>query len=477
MFRSLLLFFPLLAQVAHADPTYFGEHTDGFRPRCLTKPVSRDHLFFSWKESEKTEREIWARLRRLPCDRWRQAGSLFSTRSWVRVLPAQDVVFGVRLDEQTREALRQVRYGAQEIRKERTADEWLLAHPFQKYTFEVNRQLTRRFGMGFSGDVYRAWIESSPRNQLAKDRFRSSFESALRDPRGSVERLRERSRSLKILVSLGMGWNPDKVEPGGDVDDFTREVRTLGIPVTLLKNHPYEDFDGNVGILREQLDRELRSGSDVILLGLCKGSVELLAATSAVTRGYLDADRTQKGREPGRGRVLAYVNLSGLIGGTFLGDALEQVPGRETIASMLRDEFTGTKHEIGQALLQLRKMSFGETMSFNRRTWMKGLASDSLYVNVLGIPPVKGYADFEGPFIKGMRKWIRRLRLTDAANDGYIEYPKQEIPAGTGARELTLVFPASHMLWDGVYEGQPMNQAPSRKALLMAILQTVLDSL
>ena len=209
---------------------------------------------------------------------------------------------------------------------------------------------------------------------------------------------------------------------------------------------------------------------------MCKGSPELLAAYHLATQRYLDAERTQRQRDPGRGRVVAYLNLSGMIGGTFLGDALKNVPLHNYVGPVLNDKFKdGTAHDIGQALLQLETMDPATLTRFNQKTWMKGIPSDVTYFNVVGVPPETGYAVFESGLVKTMRKWIRKFHLSDAANDGYIEYPRNEIPAGTAQRQVTLVLPGSHMLWDGMYAGEIMGQPETRKALTTAMFHTLLD--
>ncbi len=471
---SLLLVSLWLSALAFAAPGFFGEKGDGYRPRCLTNPASRTHLFFTWKESEKTERKIWARVRRLSCGQWRSAGSWLAVHSWTEVAPNQDVVLGYRLDAATREALRQVRYGASELRAEPKAADWIRAHPIGKYTHEVNVALTQRFGMGFSGDVYQAWIELRPENHSVRDRYRYWFNEVRKDA-SRTDSLRQRMKGRKVLISLGMGWDPKSASVGSEVDTFAREIGAMGADVTILKNYPFDDIQSNVGILWEQLNGELNKGSDVILIGMCKGSVELMAAYSLATRQYLDAQKSQNSRAPGRGRVVAYLNLSGMIGGTFLGDVLNRVPFHETISAYLHDDFKGTKHEIGQALLQLETMGTAEIRKFTASTWGKGVPADTVYFNVVGVPPESGIAPYETGLLKSLRAGIRRYQLSNAASDAYIEYPLNELPAGLGKTQYTLVLPGSHMLWDGVYQGEVMSKTENRQALTMAMFHTLLD--
>ena len=208
MKRLLLIVLGALALQAFANTApHYGEQADGFRPRCVAKPGSRDNIFFVWTEKEKTERRIWAGLRRVPCEKWKKAGTWFTVRSWSEMTASQDHVFGVRLSAATLEALRQVRYGATEIREEKTAAEWLKKHPIHTYTHGVNRHLTRRFGLGFSGDVYQAWVESRPDNAFVRDRYRYWFDEVRKDPDAAAT-LRKRMGGRKVLISLGMAWDP-----------------------------------------------------------------------------------------------------------------------------------------------------------------------------------------------------------------------------------------------------------------------------
>ena len=497
MNKNLLYALLLLFIGGSAQARYYGEGADGYRPRCVETSSWWGNLFFTWDEKEKSERSLYVHQLQLPCQEWRSTLNLGWLDYGQELRPGQRRIFGVLLDDDTLDGLDQVRYGASVLRTEKSGEAFLARQPIRHFTFEINQWLTDLYGVGFAGDVYRAWIESKPRNRELRAQYLREIELVQSSPDPAAA-LRDRAGNLTVLVSLGMDWDPATAPPGSAVDIFAHESQMEGIETVLLKNHARDDSWSNIDILAEQLEQTLDSGRDVILMGLCKGSPELLAAMVEATSRYLDVDRTQKARGPHRGKILAYINISGLLGGTLFADAMKKIPFQKYAGPFLQDSRrlahlfpynlflrdtpenrTFSQAEtFGDALEQMEQMSQDEMLKFDRSTWLGRLPSDVLYLSGVGIADDKrGFNDAQGSFTAQFRNMGRKWHFTRAANDGFIEYPKEALPDGISSQEYEIVFNASHVLWEGYFGPYYLDSPRMREALFMAMYNVVLDHL
>ncbi len=460
--RTWLLFL-CLTTTAFADPCaqYYSEKEDGHRPRCLETPDAKGNWFFTWDESEKWNRDVEIAQAALPCRRWKD---LPANAAKTVLKPADKKVGAIALEACTQVALKQVRLGAKKLRGELLAADWLKKNPVETYTIEKNRELTNDYGGGFAGDVYAAWLRQEPENAKAEKDLLKEFEKALEEEDPTVTN-KAKSKDIVALYSLGMGWDPKDAPPDSTMAILNAEMLKLGVETKFLKNHPMAGIPENVEILTKQIVDELATGKDVILVGLCKGSPELLGAFAAAMKNRLDDKREQKNRPRGDGRVLAFLNVSGLIGGTYIADKAKTFPKWLLTSFKVKEEM----------LKQMESMTSAAAIDFNK-TWVGKLPSDVVYTSLVGIVPETGMNPaLESKWMAQMRGITKLLKLADAAHDGFIEYPKQAIPTGNSTRETTIVIEGSHVLWEGYLGRHELNSPKARRALFSALFRQTLD--
>jgi hypothetical protein len=455
--------------------------------RCLAHPTdpSKSVVFF-WNEKNPYPRSVYAatfrQLQYLPvaqendyfsknCSTWQTyTSAVIQGIAWegnvgTLVTPGtlsvepDGTLFTWGSDIEAR--LAQVRLGSNVYHDFSGAD-YLVRYPLADYTREANRTLTKAYGIGFSADIYKAWLERLPRNP----EFKSKIEKSIADIQRSGDRpLARRIAHYKVLIAQGFMQTAAKNRLQSLIDN----LRGLGAEVKMMDFDPVGSIAANVPRFRDQINAELLTGQKVILISASKGAPELLTAISQINAANLTTPVPM--RAPGQ--IAAVITLAGMIEGSFLPDWASGVPQRYLIKGSLNDggassglvvtDLTGF-FDMSTASLTKQREIYRATLprvpyySFVGVITRDGIARDpeiNMLQKSLSIP----HADFHG------------------ANDGYIEYPGTHLPRSWNLQSTDVVFDSSHSILDGFYYGRDMSQLPTRKLVIESIFQSILDDL
>lgn len=447
---SLLILCWLQPTVSSADPVL---------PLCISAFKGHFNLFLNYNSSEKYHRKIEGFLSRTPCSR--NTAHFFNSNKfdhlpqYIRRIPEQPkYLFGAPLSVELQERFAQAQLGAMTYRsKEESADFFAQTYLSRGFTISDNIFLTKHYGHGFAGDVYRAWVNGQPRNQFAKkillERL-SNFSSAGNQAKGANYSQRKKTT---LFVSMGIGWSspPDRSSPQY-VKDFLSLVQRLDLDVFISKRDPFGSLEKNIDTSAQELSQLLSQGKDVILFGLCKGAPELLLAATRVLSPYLDRHRNQTGLPSDFGKIRAAISLSGMYSGIIFADALKKYPFISYLKKPLLFLSAWDRLARGGAYLNVLENITTAKVEALLRPAFESLPQDITYLNLSGTLPYDGLLKNDisamAPFINANRKYNFAL----GANDGFIQYPGNTLPLNIAPHSYDFIFESSHMLFDGTFE-------------------------
>jgi hypothetical protein len=429
-------------------------------------------VIFQWDQKDSYARKIHSATVPVSCERWMAVGGAAQqTLPWGHDYHPR---LPEGIPEEVLRRLEQVKRGGNVYRSEPDGATYLAHHPIQKFTLETNRELSKKYGKGFAGEIYQAWIESQPANAA----FRASYLETLSTLQAGARRsdsLSKKAKGLHALVIMGLGWDQDlKPSTPFYVRDFVTEIQQTGIDTTILKRPALGTYEENVALLVPQIKERLRAGEDIILFGLCKGSTEMLAATSQVLSSYLDSERTQKNRPAGYGRIVAVINLSGMFRGTYLAELASSIHGTRTLGRVLRKMPFPKLEEAGEYERALPSISVAH-LSEARSQFTTGLPSDAVYVEVVGVVPGNGLIANDTATMRTFQNMDRALHLAVGASDGFIEYPGNTLPDDVSSDHSVMVFNGTHMLTDGTVGPYDLSDRKTRINAYQALYEMVLD--
>lgn len=351
--------------------------------------------------------------------------------------------------------------------------DYLRQNPISKFTVEDNRTLTKQFGPGFAGAIFKAWIESQGSNQSFREVALNKVGFYLAHAE-ALQTLPSKGKNSIIVVSMGLGWDHRNLASLAPyIQDFVNEVQSSGLSTYFLKRDPYGDTRDNIDEIVPQLKSLLKSGKNLILLSLCKGSPEIYGALAKVQGSYLDEQRTQANRPLGYGKVTAVLNLSGMIDGTFLADRILDNEWIRHLAELSSYSYFHTLQDYGKSLMALPSATTQE-ISAIRNQYLVHLPSDALYIDATGVLTKNGLLERSAP-LSPVLQANQRLHLVDGANDGFIEHPGTLLPQEISSQHFTLVLEASHMLNDGYFGPYDLMQASVRKAVYATLIDLALE--
>jgi hypothetical protein len=376
--------------------------------------------------------------------------------------------------------LEQVRNGGNFYHPEPDAKSFLRSHPIQNFTLETNRTLARLFGKGFAGEVYQAWVESQGKNARFRKRYLSllnEFEGQSVSNDASKKAVAAKLKGLHALVSMGLGWE-EEISPSmpGYVRNFVTEIQETGVRTTILHRNALGTTEENIEMLIPQIEERLRAGEDVILFGLCKGSTEMLSAAAKILSPYLDSHRTQRNRPRGYGRVVAIIDLSAMIRGTFFADFVGSIKASRFVGKLLRELPMDGAKEAGGYETALRSITV-KHLDEVRDEFLPGLPSDAFYVDVAGVVPGNGLIANDTATMRTFQEIDRFEHLAVGANDGFIEYPGNILPESVSPNHVTLIFNGTHMLTDGKVGSFDLSDRTTRLSAYRALYFSVFERL
>ena len=463
----LLLFFFLFSFPIKAGANYKIYTDNGNMPRCLVDPKnSQDGLLFLWKEHKQYQRTIfvtrvssvrnyydidhWSRN----CSNWQK----FNMKAkedifWERSFPALDlentVYEGISLPEQVLRALAQVARGASIYMEEKSAKEFLEKHPIAHFTKELNQELSAKYGNGFIAELYAAWIEKQRGNEEFRKKILAAIDIA---KRGKLPNLSQVYKNKKFMFAKGYMQSPKNDR----IKSFVDELHFHGILADVLQVDPVGTIEKNARAIRAQIEDNLSVGHELILVGASKGMPEVLLALSELK----DASK-----------IVAVINMSGMIAGSFLIDWMSQFPINflaERILEQAARDMMDLRVESFEGLYDMSSARLEEL----QEKYRSRLPQHPRYYNFVGVLGGSGIA--KDPSILALQKDVTTTRVGNhGANDGYVEYPGTSISPAWVMHLDELVFHASHIILDGSFAEYNMENIEERRLVLSALFYTI----
>lgn len=382
----------------------------------------------------------------------------------------------INISKELSERLAQIQLGASEYRSEKTGAQWLKNNPLNDYNIQLNAELTKRFGIGFTGEIYKAFVETRPQNSKIKNELVKRIEKSINNPAEQKRELAARSGKVKLLVSLGLGWvRGKKMEGPYDVPRLEQDLKSIGLNYSVLENKPFGRVKSNSQMLAVQIQEELEKGNDIMLMGACKGTAEIMNALAMIPN-LVDANGKQT--NPKYGRVIGVLSLSGLMKGSFLAEWISGLNDKKFfnwLFRVLKDGPFPSMHDIGTIIGVAPDLSTTQ-MEQDYAAYSKRVPKDIVYFNALGVMPGNGLMS-DSPVAELQNKVIVPILKNANANDGYIDYPSSAIPDSMAKRVYSVVFDASHMIvdgklnatWNGKARSYEMRNEKTRRAVLSAM--------
>lgn len=356
-----------------------------------------------------------------------------------------------------------------------SARDYLREHPISNYTRSLNIELTQKFGHGFSGQIYREYLLNNPANQKALSEIATNIRTyrSLQVKAVAAAEIKKLSSNTVLLVSMGLDWSDEVNQHTPDyIKKFLTKIQQAGIEVKFMRRNPVGLMEDNVKEIQPQVEAVLASGKNVVLLGMCKGMPELLAAVSESMKGNLDAKRMQVNKK-GRGKVEGVVGMSPMMGGLYWADKRDG-NGAFDLIEELTGELPGrTTTMISTYLDALESITSEKTQSLLNRI-APNLPADVAYIGLSGILPNNARLYVKNsmkPFVDANR----RLNIAKGANDGFLEYPKTAIPTSWSPRVFNVPVHGSHMLTDGAVNEYSLQNAENESALYYSLLKFILE--
>lgn len=425
-------------------------------PRCF---VSKEqNYFFKWYDSAFT-RKIMILEASEPCRNWRSlqnANSPSDNLSWDKFKEENYP----NLPSSIIEELHQVGNKANVLLENESPEAFIDNKDVKGYTLELNRELSKRYGQLFSAKVFKAFIEKDSRNKEFKNEVLKSFSKKWKtQPFSSLK------DKVSVVVSFGLGWE-EKYSQATPIyiREFLEDIKSLGLPVRFLRKDPWGSVRHNAEVIKDQLREELETGRDIILVSLCKGTPEILLAESLV-------HTETEGRFINR--ILGHVNLSGMLDGTFYSDKSSELLIPKIAGPILKLIPIESARESTRL--------FG-AIDFMRSDIIEGvvqeasqnLPKDLLYINITGAPMSEQIFEQHSPMVPVVRYTLFG-KLSEGANDGFLELPNTLIPRFISNNQITLMLDSTHLLGDGMLEGHSLQQEFKRRSLYYTIISRVLQ--
>jgi hypothetical protein len=434
-------------------------HYDAFGlPRCLEDPDKfyAPSYLLVWRENRQYQREVFA----LPfapllypghCHDWRvaldESPLRLSAAGRTAVPLARMQSEGLPpwgLPAHVPKLLEQASLGANRP----WPDPESLLDGLESYSREFNYEMSRRFGMEFTALLFERWLERQPGNRELRERILE------RHSTGSAA-VGRRYRGVQVYVASGYLEPPDSSR----VQAFVEDLKALGLQVHSLPQDSTDGVRENSLRIAHYLRGALARGERILLVGASKGAGEALGALAEL------------GDTSGGGRILGHLNLSGTLLGSFLADWATGIV-FPAVSYKIRQEARDSGvplQEVWNGLHSQTTSYLEDFMNERKDRLIRGIP----YFDVVGIASQDVYR--EESFVRRLRDQLLDTNIfpLHGANDGYLEYPAMVIPPSWGLWSRQIVFHASHMIYDGSFNGISMQDMDARRRLLAAMMDVI----
>jgi len=386
-----------------------------------------------------------------------------STR--VKLAAGQSQALTYTLDPSVLPLFDQVRLGGNVAlaSSELTADKYFAAHPTASYDVKLNREITLKYGMGFSAGYFKKYLDTRPTNAGFKSRV-DSYLNSQSTLAGNIP-LADRYKGYTFALVRGYAFT---LGDNSRYSGMTQDLVDAGLNVKVLDNLPFAPIEQNRQIVMQEVQELIAQGQKVILIPASKGAPEALGAASdiaAANGGNIDG-------------VAAVISLSSMIDGAMVVDWAGGFLVWPFARGELFKEFNaqGGNLTSSSQLDPMLDMETSKIASFYTEHPLSNLITP-VYVNLVGTPLGNGLV--RDPGVLAIQNSVIRPYLSKdhGASDGYIEFPGTVVPDAPGRKTYSLAFNASHAILDGDYEGHLMGDDASRTGVLRSILASLADVL
>lgn len=397
------------------------------------------------------------------CSNWKTFERHWYRLHWKTLTPEDQVVGDYSFDPDTWARISQLRRGASVFHPEATGEEYLQAHPIPKFTRELNRELTSRYGVGFVAEIYKAWEEQRPENAAFKASILGNLDKA---KAASLPALSARYADRLVLIANGIGNDPKD----GRLAVLKADFLALGIPTEMLITDPYGTMDENAATLGRQIEAQLVAGKKLVILGTSKAIPELSAVLASLEPKLEGADN----KPAGYGTIESVVTVSGLYDGCVLADWFDRqwgTPVFNWVVGALGKVMDKLNHQALEAYREMRTDRVRQFLSERQGRMPKSID----YVNLIGVIPGDGVAVDET--ILALQTYLLRPLIQEyGANDGYVEYPGTSMPSEWAPRIHRLVIDAGHPLTDGSFADEySFTEEASRRQFFAGLFHSLAD--
>ena len=454
-------------------------------PRLLVKAEYPNvGLLLDWSEVNHYERKIigtsvdlktYTQIARPAKMQWKALETLTSKlfkifRKKVEITPESLGALGFDLDQRTKNALEQIKYGANEYRSTMTPEEFLAKNPMEisNYTHESNRELTEKFGAGFSGSIYRVLLRSDSANAETQNTVRELFDQRMAGKRPDIT---EVTKGIKILVVKGylQTLDIDHVTDPESLDALVSDLKKMNIDIEILPTRTGDPIHVNAAIVDRELTKRLNQGEKVIVLTVSKGVPEVLGGLASMNKsGRL------KTAEAHGGKLLAILQGSGVVGGSMVANWAARMPQYLFTRYQLGKLASDSRTEVENYRGGVRSMEFDYIDKFIGSI-KEDLPKDLYYLNFIGITdPKTGFAS--NTSVKMLQQVLMTKSIFGAhgANDGLAEYPGLGTNRELTPNSATLTFNSDHSILPGDLDGINFREVVNRNTGMAAIFEFII---
>jgi hypothetical protein len=454
-------------------------------PRLLVKAeFPETGLLLDWSEANHYERKIvgvpvslrtYTQVARPAKMQWQALETLVSKifrlfKRKIVITPESLGTLGFDLDTRTKNALEQVKYGANEYRNQMTPEEYLSKFPMQigDYTHERNRELTEKYGAGFSGSIYRVLLRSDKLNAETQTTVRQLFDDRMAGKRPEIT---EVTKGIKILVVKGyvQALDIDLVTDPESLDALVSDLKKMNIDIEIMPTKTGDPIHENAEIVDRELTKHLNAGEKVIILTVSKGVPEVLGGLAQMNKsGRL------KAAEARGGKILGVLQGSGVVGGSMVANWASQMPQYLLSRYKLGEIAKEARVQVQDYKGGLKSMSFDYIEEFMASV-RDSLPKDLYYLNFIGITdPRTGFAS--NTAVKFLQQTImtRKIFAPHGANDGLAEYPGLGTDRNLTPNSATLTFNSDHSILPGDLDGINFREVLNRNTGMAAIFEFII---
>ncbi len=434
-------------------------------PLSLRKKKGKEQLVFSWKQNEYYARDVFVLKKPIESSdkkdkHKKHIPEQTPAESPILLPPGVDTFLGFQIPQLARDALSQVRKGGSLYREETTPEDFLKKHPIDRFTVEINRDLVKKYGIGFTSSLYKLCLEKELSNRFARERL---VHNLIERPLANLgERMK---RTMLLLI----------VPPSFDgLESAIETCKKFDIPYHIIYTPQWALFQENIATWSPALKNILSSGRDVILVG----------AGSTIPEMFLSFRTLGRELDVLPGKIIGLLNFSPMTTGSFLIDRLLQKG--PLFISLTFDGLPGGrsqnlpadfKEKRLQSLREMQQDSICKLYDEALPSVPKSLA----VLNILGIIPGNGLSNV--PEIQKHQTLMRKHFIDFGANDGMFEYPGAEIPKHWNCLSYSIALNSSYMIYDGYFESYGINgvdktwdmKSNDKIAILHGLIQTMLD--